>query len=190
MDYENMQEENEVMQLAEEAGIDENWLRDFKVGMAIGLFCPAEVESKSVPIAYLYGHVAKEGETPTHTINGVDYVGAVLPDIYTVYTPELQETHPFAVMWHEESRNKYYAVVSSEPLTPINVGSYGTGFQPNRLTSVESTVTDGNWAEFESNQYIGGIGYGRWPIIWCNYDLINEDGSLFLAATVPVPVYE
>ena len=44
------------------------------------------------PVAFLYGHVAKEGETPTHTINGVGYVGVVapklpdLPDKYKEYT--------------------------------------------------------------------------------------------------------
>ena len=77
-------------------------LRTYCLGIALELMKKALPISKKTaePIGYLYGNIAKKFETPTHTINGVDYVGAVLPDIQAVYTPELQKEYPYVVLDH------------------------------------------------------------------------------------------
>lgn len=49
--------------------------RSFLIGLAIAFAGkPLPISQGKEPVAFLYGHVAKEGETPTHTIDGVDEV--------------------------------------------------------------------------------------------------------------------
>lgn len=44
------------------------------LGMILGSVSRGQFPQRE-PVAFLYGHVAKEGETPTNTTNGVDDVG-------------------------------------------------------------------------------------------------------------------
>lgn len=46
----------------------------FKIGIAMGHISPARSFPKRESAAFLREH-AEEGETPTNTTNGVDYVG-------------------------------------------------------------------------------------------------------------------
>ena len=148
------------------------------------------------PIGYLYGHVAKEGETPTHTINGVDYVGAVCPDIFKVYTPELQAEFPYGFMYRLNlgSRYTYYLIATKNKLYRVdNVGVVtGTGDGFSYLyTAISGDVngaTETQWQEIEvrTNENNNFPHYPR----WANYQMTYEDGTPFLEDTAPVPVYE
>jgi hypothetical protein len=144
------------------------------------------------PVAYLYGHVAKEGEAPTHTINGVDYVGAVLPDINTVYTPELQKTHPYAalvfdpIVGTEEWRATLY--VTQEPAD----ASYRGVKSPSASWRIASSTLNGIW-----NLPVGVWGdyselrsyvYDEDEPTWANYPVPNKDGSTFREFSDPIPV--
>lgn len=53
----------------------------------------------------------------------------------------------------------------------------------------------GSWMPKEKITYIASseksATYSTWPLVWANYDLRNQaDGSVYLAASEPVPVYD
>jgi hypothetical protein len=69
------------------------------VSMTLGWLTGKRIASqrrKKELIGYLYGHVVKEGETPTHIVGGVDYVGALLPNIDEFWTDK--ETLPWVTI--------------------------------------------------------------------------------------------
>ena len=127
---------------------------------------------------YLYGHRAKDGETPTHTIDGVGYIGVVAPDIYTVYTPELQEQCRYAlVASHSIWANiPHLAIMESPAVFENGIAGDDCDYVFNKIQSSEvwertsafSTVLEG--------------------VVWSNYDLYDKDGSLVCSKTDPVPV--
>lgn len=141
------------------------------------------------PVAYLYGHIAKEGETPTHTINGVDYVGAVLP--------KLPETDlPYAVL-----RPSYTANGKVLPPTLLCSSAPWTGDALGDIVFYSTEGTDIIKAEYD------GMAWGEFvearnefyePPVWANHDVLwlGDDNNLATAdgadllACDPVPVYE
>lgn len=137
---------------------------------------------KREPVAFLYGHVAKEGETPTHTINGVEYVGEILP--------EVQKTHAYVYIGTlDVLGNTYCAWYASEyPFYMDSVGCTTEGYGSILSGAVRTPIHAGSeWdctdISWDANNH-GGL-----PI-WANHDILSEDGAVYLAASDPIPVYE
>ena len=151
-------------------------------GFIAGWCSPVRQFPKPEPVAYLYGHVAKEGETPTHTINGVGYVGWI--------GPKLPDTDfPFLVM--DVTNHMLFAVDS--PFTHYTDGQgrerVGTNGQDVNYSCWWIFLGEGDWTPYGS----GTSPHEFTPNtlgVWTNYDILNEDGSVYLAASDPVPVYE
>jgi hypothetical protein len=43
------------------------------------------------------------------------------------------------------------------------------------------------WGTLDAGKSFGGSAES---FIWVNYDILNTDGSVYLAATDPIPIYE
>jgi hypothetical protein len=154
-------------------------LKDFATGFALGLAGkPFPLpQGEKEPVAYLYGHVATEGETPTHTINGVGYVGVVLPKLPT-------SDCEYAVIAVNDSG--VYSVFFSSAVSSIN--SVYLVFS-NRDTYYRYAFVDGGWTYRDTNT--GPVAVQVSPI-WANYD-VRYGGSgapIVVAKSDPVPVYE
>lgn len=116
------------------------------------------------------------------------YNGVVLPDIYKVYTPELQEQYGAAVIGVMEDTGEYYLILYLD---------YGAYFP--RVGADGSLVTmsakgffkavDGQWIEASKPTLPKAI--------WSNVDVGYVDGTvtddadgIYLTASEPVPVYQ
>ena len=174
--------------------------RSFWLGVSLGLAGKGLPPIKTAePVGYLYGHVAKEGETPTHTINGVDYVGAVLPDIYTVYTPELQKTHPYVGIYCCGNYFNQYSLLAlpQDAYYDYDLAGDDSAFMFEGKPAYDSDIMIGEteWPQMELIR--GGKSVGQIPVnqsgyrlIWTNFDVLNEDGSVHTATIDPIPIYE
>ena len=154
-------------------------MQSFFVGEAV-----RRMRGKREPVAYLYGHVAKEGETPTHTINGVDYVGAVTPDIDTVWTDK--KTYPYCIVASNEN-----GIAVNFRTAPIYI--VGVEARTNEdCTFVHYDLVDGVWSFGYEYSVSANSMFSKNISSWCwtSHVLCYEDGSIALAASDPVPVYE
>lgn len=104
-----------------------------------------------------------------HLYNGIE-----LPDIYSVYTPEIQQTHPFAYII--TLSGQYYLMAH---YTEVNSGADGT--MPLFGDGVKFIAENGAWVESSKINLFS-------VVIWANADVYTEDGSVYLAASDPVPV--
>lgn len=137
---------------------------------------------KRKPVAFLYGP---------------DKVR--LPDIYRWYTPEIQKTHPYALIIHypfDDGTSLSLLHVFSNPLTAIDItDEYG-------YVSVQVLEDGGTYMEwvYRSDEYTDWMGANilvpsdNWEtrttrILWAN-TTIYLDGDICIEESVPVPVYE
>lgn len=167
-------------------------MRSFLKGLALGLAGkPLEFAPGEEPTAFFYGRVAKEGETPTHTFDGVDYVGAILPPL-----PEWDKTvYPYALITEVVQGERYHFVAfSTKPMAhPDNIMPeyiwYGT--QPTddgaTIEYICRTTDNDGWVFKHDSSYF------RDPLFnlrWANHDALNTDGTIYLSAIDPIPIYE
>lgn len=136
------------------------------------------------------------------------YNGVPLPDIYSVYTQELQETHPYATMVtstdstiEENGRALLaYLILSTMPLIRqkgsfiyYELAAAADGSTIRYLINTVEGVTDEEWKRDadKDGDYVAGDNVQTITlstIRWANYDLYKDDGTLYLAASEPVPV--
>lgn len=119
---------------------------------------------------------------------GIDSI--LLPDIYSVYTPELQKTHPFALIFNQ-SPFGYMGLylTDSAPYggrSPLGherieyqVGTNIVYYHALKDSKEWQFVKNDTWPDNDSAGLAG---------VWTNTDIFREDGSLYLAASDPVPV--
>ena len=164
-------------------------LESFKLGLSLGL-CGNALPWKAEPVAWLYGHVAKEGETPTHTIDGVGYVGVVAPDINPRRDVAGEHEKPYATIYHEENAVGEIEIVlcfSGKPLVydGLEMSTGDCWYSTDYLM-----YADGKWWGGGTTDSIGTRKIKPDDYIWSSYDILNEGGTVFLAATEPIPIYE
>lgn len=146
----------------------------------LGVCSPRRAFPQREPIGYLYGHIAKDGETPTHTINGVDYVGNVLPK-----APEV-EGYEYAFYVGYIGGYMGHLYLCKNEIT-FSDGTFKIGSH----ISVTCRSSSG-WGDIRE---ITGESTAVWQpdkfVCWTNTDIINaDDGSVFLHAIDPIPIYE
>lgn len=128
---------------------------------------------------FLLGQSVRRGVRKEATM--YSYNGVVLPDIYKVYTPELQKTHPFASIG---VRTDGYCLLLKD--YDLSVSPEGTFWITPGLKWI---YVDGVWQEHST--YV----YPMVPV-WSNYDIHYAEeipdigGTVYLPASNPVPVYE
>ena len=143
-------------------------------------------------MAYLLAQCAPPLKLPDKQPTAYSYNGVVLPDIHTVYTPELQETHPFAYIEHY-ALGLYSLYVASQqaiynPKTYIAVPPRVEGFG-NCIKFQYAPEYDETW-KLKDEKYDGSIFLDDDnTLLWCNTPVYNvTDGTLYLAASDPIPV--
>lgn len=114
------------------------------------------------------------------------YNGMRLPDINSVWD---KETYPYAFICHTSNPNSYTlhlnpqsAVIEGDHVHTRGYGVFYANWGGNNKWSYLGTQwTEGEWTKISS------ITDG---CQWSNHDIINEDGSVYLSASKPIPVYE
>lgn len=151
----------------------------FLCGLIAGLTGKG-VLGKREPVAYLY--------------NGVR-----LPDIYSVYTPELQEQYPYVVISYFDVQMTG-GVLYFRMLYALSEAEYGVNDAGDRVVSlanafiksagaVDSSGNTLSWKAFDDPETAVGLALDS-SLLWSNFDILNSDGTVFLAASDPIPVYE
>lgn len=102
-----------------------------------------------------------------------------------------KETYPYAVIHSAVSGGGYYLYLHSD--TPsVHVESsagelwYGT---PN-ATTISMHVYPSFETEWKYQLTYGGASAMLKQVVWANHDILNSDGSVYLSASDPIPVYE
>lgn len=115
------------------------------------------------------------------------YNGVSLPDIYSVYTPELQATHPFAFIVISGSLT-HLCITPNEPYIKENK-NFITGAISHSMKFREDTTAKrwylndtGEWESVADDNYTTSSVLN--VPTWANFDLLYEDGTPYL----PVPV--
>ena len=112
-----------------------------------------------------------------------------LPDIYSVYTPELQQQYPFAIVY--KAPFDYGLCITTLPLYKVAGENKWAPVEGTAYCRLSFTGTDGNpttWGAFsEANETTKDAPSNMLPR-WSNYDIYNEDGTVYLAASDPIPV--
>lgn len=144
----------------EETGVTEEWLFSFKTGLALGL-CGNALPWKAEPVAWLY--------------NGVR-----LPKL-----PEWDKTvYPYAVIAFIDAGPIYRVYFCADKCTVTGVNaSYKAPY-------VWYQGAGDVWEYKGETADTSNVILSMVTPIWANHDVYREDGSLYLAASEPVPVYE
>lgn len=136
-----------------------------------------------------------------HYITFCLYNGVKMPDIETVWVDK--QKYPYAFMEAEVSDN---GTIARLYLTanPVQINA-------SELSGLR--IPAGGWVQYvcttDPNIVVSVVGYNHWKdnmmtgendmsfdapeesgIAWANYDVFNTDGTLYLAASEPVPIYE
>lgn len=135
-----------------------------------------EFSATDTPTMYLYGREATADETANVIIDGVGYVGAVLPKL-----PEWDKTiYPYAVM----VGNYFYAL--SVPVTCKKLMPYVTNIvAPYVCSKLIEEPNDICWGEL--TEYITDkTDYGT--VVWANHQILLDDGSEIIEQRNIIPM--
>ena len=138
-------------------------LKSFLIGYALGLSGKPLPLSGGEPVAYLY--------------NGVR-----LPKL-----PEWdKEAYPYAGIF-SMSVGFMFRALSPTAYYFQNGDEWTLGSFDGNLSSTKYNDKD-NWGRLSHDTSYGGLPAP--VLIWTNFDFMNEDGSVYLAASEPIPVYD
>ena len=141
------------------------------------------------------------GENSTGELVGYSYNGTVLPEIpewdketypyaYLVYAPGWATVNPYTVRFSTTP-----AEYSSEDQdwsikNPSESVGYSTMLGSNRWLDVTEHTGTGGFLVCEENPDLLSPNNATRQLVWCNADVTYPDGTVYLAASDPVPVYE
>lgn len=152
---------------------------------------------------FLYGHVAKEGETPTHTIAGVDYVGAILPALpektsdnisLRVVRRVVRDTALFKFdgYYHTFIYAGCTCSVDSNGNLVITANGVGSNTSyPGKMQPVSDTLRSGavEWSVGNSGSWVGTYSFPLDELIWTADTIYDTStGELIMSASDPIPV--
>lgn len=137
-------------------------------------------EPEQTPVAYLYNEI----EIPTR-----------IPEL----TDEQKQEYPYILMWKNTSI--YATVWFGKHPAIVFVGSSGhdcVGFSEegtilkNAYRYTGNSYVPAGWGTLDETSYThNNARLVPQTLIWANHDILNQaDGSLYLATSEPVPVYE
>lgn len=153
-----------------------------KVPMEI--YVLAENDSPEVPTAamYLYGTPSTSGNIGLRVGESVTYYGgAVLPPL-----PERDESvYPYAWIIKKLFGGYYLYLLSELIYQQSSGGENAIEFSP--TNAVRYSCGNGGTAWEESPVTESGVTTISWSM-WANFDLLNGDNSIYIAASDPIPV--
>ena len=115
------------------------------------------------------------------------YNGLRFPSIDMVYTDDVKKTHPYAYIALDE-----WLYISSAPWKAHSVGNgYRYKVAEDAEIILAEVPTHGDkWVVIDTTEYAAGDTVTSGELNWSNVDVYTTDGTLYLAASKPVPVYE
>lgn len=133
---------------------------------------------------------------PVGRLIGSSYNGTILPDIESVWTEEVKETYPYAVLIDEtDDGGDIDFMLMPVPLETVEI-----------VTVRFYTVVDGGFGDAEESDTIPAFvhpnsGIGDVNFVWTSHDILTgafdndtgeftPDGATYLAASEPVPIYD
>lgn len=139
-------------------------MRSCVMGLILGQFSSPLPMAQKEPVAYLY--------------NGVR-----LPKL-----PEWdKETYPYAVIRYIHNETNDYHLICLRKVVYVGTGvAYKFKGSAGVYTSTIATGTNGPWSDLKALN----VDFTVSPAIWSNFDIIAEDGTVYLEASEPIPVYE
>lgn len=147
-------------------------MRKFVRGLMVSTVSKGVLPKKREPVAYLY--------------NGVR-----LPKL-----PEWDRAvYPYAVIYGFGSQFRFlFDVCSERPVRYFNSGTNGYSVGcPNGCQSLyfgtESSLWNNGQPYMQNDHYSRYWNSTNGPV-WANFDILNEDGTVALATSEPIPVYE
>lgn len=109
------------------------------------------------------------------------YNDVQLTDIRSVYTPELQAQYPYALLRIATASASTYTLSISD--MPITIAESG-GPTINSIFLQTHYKINGEWTAWAEYSYAINV----WGFKWSNHDIYTTDGTLYLAASDPIPV--
>ena len=144
-----------------------NFDSDFMKGFALGKqLRPQVIAGLKEPVAYLYG-----------------------PD--KVRLPKLpewdKETYPYAFIYLDGYTGYYWLWAFTE--RPYRLNHTGFLAYPDGAVAIRWVLytNETEWGHKVENAQSGLFSASS---LWANFDILNEDGTVYLAGSAPVPVYE
>lgn len=151
-------------------------LKDFLSGLGIGLACDPRYNPVKTPIAYLYNGVQLP---PLPEWDKSIYPYAYITKNLGISIPHylVLKEKPLRHYFEESLGGASYEVVGSEPCKTINIMLLDSG----------EWEDEADW-EYDENDDSDIFGDTCW--LWASHDILKEDGTVHLAASDPIPVYE
>lgn len=114
------------------------------------------------------------------------YNGVELPDINTVWTDKV--TYPYAWITGSSEMNVFILYITSSKV--IYDGAKGQFVNSGAISAFMYMLQDGEWKFVASDEReeSGSIIFDASNINWASYDILNDDGTVFLAASSPIPL--
>ena len=153
-------------------------------GYLMSICAPVRAIPQREPIGYLYGHEAKEGETPDVYIGDVGYVGAVMPAL-----PEYDTAKYRYLLCYGQISNLVKVVASDKPFyCKIYEDEYRIFTeQDSHSFIIHSNFGRNEWGYSYVHQYaFNACGVDS---VLCTSIPITYDGITFLEPSNPVPLY-
>lgn len=147
---------------------------EFKLYLALGLCAP--------------GVWGGQKEATMYSYNGV-----VLPKL-----PEWDKTaYPYAILYHPGFLSIYDETKNVLMVSDSTFIFNGSQYRPNgdyKTGKSEIEIdAESTWSDFTYHEYNdadGGFYKSVAKVYWSNHDILNDDGTIHLSASDPVPVYE
>jgi len=98
----------------------------------------------------------------------------------------LQKTHPYALLWPVNSDGWYRLLISSELPYAVTTDNGNYLHFAGQYGFCDNSPKPYKWTDIDC--YAGPhTGYAPGAVVWSNFDLYYEDGTLVCAASEPVP---
>jgi hypothetical protein len=126
---------------------------------------------------------------PQQKLVGYSYNGVVLPAL-----PEWDKTaYPYALISSYDGDLSYRTLYLLDRVEyyyhdPDNLNRWSFSL-PNGRVRASYNKSRAEWEDFEKQNYtVLNVYHNHFK--WSNFDVLNEDGSVYIAASDPIPVYE
>lgn len=134
------------------------------------------------------GQRTKQPDEPAEPVAYL-YNGVRLPEL-----PELDKTvYPYAMIT-SSYEGEWVLLWYAKEIGQLYVGTYpsGTTYKCFPLTAPYGLfeLSDGTWEDRGINNNDQSFKIEGYQPLWTNFDLLDVDGSVYLAASDPIPVYE
>ena len=143
-----------------------------------------------VTLLYLYGTPSDSGNIGLRNGDSVTYYdGVVAPNINTVYTDELKEEYPYElIVWNTLSYRYFFYALKAIEYTTNSGGTRMVKLTTGEYLRCTLSSDKKTWGELSVGTTDGSVQASSAK--WASFDVLNEDESIAVIGTDPIPVGE